>query len=365
MRLRLLAAGLVVAAPAVAADPPVNPDKASTAVPALTWDTVRVSSPDSVDELKALQTKVKGVYQKRSAATVGLLLGGQGGGSAGSGVIVSDDGLILTAAHVIGRPREAMVVVLPDGKRVKGVTLGLNSTADSGMARITDPPPKDYPGAKDGKWPFADLGVSGDLKKGQWVVSLGHPGGPKADRPPPVRTGRFLAYEKATPPFRRNDLLCTDATLVGGDSGGPLFDLDGKVIGIHSEIGETLDQNRHVPTERFKAEWDAMLRGDMIFRSTTERDRATRAFMNVVFDEKFKGTGCRIDELSDAGGEKGAAEKAGMEAGDVIVKFDGKAVKSFEDLRNMLPSYKPGETVKVDVDRHGTVFALEVKLVKK
>ena len=372
MRLRLLALGLAMAAaPVRAADPPATQPDSKTSIPTtgLIWDSTRITSPDSVDELKALQTKVKAVYQKSLPTTVALLLGGEGGGSAGSGVIVSPDGLVLTAAHVIGKPREPVAFVLDDGRTVKGISLGLNTLNDSGMAKITDPAPTDYPGAKDGKWPFSEVGMSADLKKGQWIVSMGHPGGPKRDRPPPVRTGRFLSYDKAQG-FRRNDLLCTDATLVGGDSGGPLFDLDGKVVGIHSEIGDTLDQNRHVPTEKFKDEWDRMARGDILYFSRRRgdnleqaRESATKVALNVVFDKKAEKP--TIEELPEVNGGKGAAEKAGMDAGDVITKFNGYAVKSVDDLRAMLPSYKIGETVKVEVSRNGTLVTLDVKLADK
>lgn len=371
MRLRLLALGLAVAAaPVMAADPPPKQDS-QTSIPTtgLIWDAARLTSPDTVDELKALQTKVKTVYQKSLPTTVALLLGGEGGGSAGSGVIVSADGLVLTAAHVIGKPREKVTFWLPDGRTVSGISLGLNTLADSGMAKITDAPPKDYPGAKDGKWPFSEMGVSADMKKGQWIVSMGHPGGPKRDRPPPVRTGRFLSYDKAQG-FRRNDLLCTDATLVGGDSGGPLFDLNGKVVGIHSEIGDTLDQNRHVPTEKFKDEWERMARGDILHFQRIRgesladaRERATKVALNVVFDKKAEKP--TIEELPEINGGKGAAEKAGIEAGDVLTKFNGNAVKSVDDFRLMLPSYKVGETVKVEVNRNGNLITYDVKLAEK
>jgi serine protease Do len=330
------------------------------------WDVVRTTSPESVDELKALQSRVKEVNAKVTPSTVALLVGndpfGNGGMSCGSGVIVSEDGLVLTAAHVIAKPRERVVFVLPDGKRVGGITLGLNSVADSGMAKITDKPPKDYPGAKDGKWPFVEMGKSADLKKGQWIVSLGHPGGPKQDRPPPVRTGRFIGLEKAGFAGQRNDLLNTDATLVGGDSGGPLFDLAGKVVGIHSEIGLTLDMNRHVPLEKYKAEWDRMVRGDIIYANEKLRDKHIKAGLNVYYGDK-------TDPLDPPKVIKvetdGAGDKAGIEAGDVIVKFNGFPVKTINDLRNMLPSYKIGEKVKVEVLRDDQPVSLEVKLAEK
>jgi len=87
--------------------------------------------------------------------------------------------------------------------------------------------------------------------------------------------------------------------------------------------------------------------------------------MNVVFDDKSKVTGAKIEELSEVSGGKGAAEKAGLEAGDVIVKFNGNAVKSPDDLRMMLPSYKVGETIKVQVDRDGHLVTYDVKLAEK
>src|SRR4051812_9839527 len=124
-----------------------------------TWDPARVTAPDDVKELRALQETVKRVVDKVTPATVGVLLGM----GAGSGVIVSDDGLVLTAAHVIEPPRRGggdsekrtVTLQLFDGTKVKGDILGRNPKADSGMVKITDPVPKDanWPGAKQGKWP--------------------------------------------------------------------------------------------------------------------------------------------------------------------------------------------------------------------
>ena len=327
------------------------------------WELSRTSSPDSPDELKALQVAVKDVQKKTQSATVGLLLGGEeerkSGMSCGSGVIVSEDGLVLTAAHVIMRPNEPIVFVLADGKHVAGVSLGLNTTNDSGMARITDKAPKDYPGAKDGKWPFVSTGPSDGLKKGQWIVSLGHPGGPKQDRPPPVRVGRYLSYDKSG--FgQRNDLLCTDATLVGGDSGGPLFTLDGKCVGIHSEIGETLDVNRHVPMEKFTAEWERMVEGQMIFRTNSERDRATTVAMNVTFDESIKDR-VRLEAVA----EGGTAEKAGLKVDDIILRVNDRKVGNYDEIRGILPSFKVGQKLKLGIKRGDETIEVTVKLVAR
>lgn len=306
------------------------------------WETARVTSPETADELKALQARVKEVAKKATPATVGLLVG-QG---AGSGVIVNEDGLILTAGHVIGAPRTELVVVLADGTFVKGVSLGMNDRADSGMAKITDKPPKNatWPGAKDGKWPYMELGKSADLKLGQWLVTMGHPNGPKPERPPPVRVGRY----QSGGPF-----LQTTATIVGGDSGGPLYDLDGKVVGIHSRIMFTVDANYQVPIDKFQAEWARLVRGDNIGRKTD-------AVLNVIFDDEAKDA-VTVSEVP----ENGAAERAGIEAGDVIRKFAGTPVKSPADIREMLSAYSPGDKVKIELERAGTAKTVELKLAKK
>jgi S1-C subfamily serine protease len=133
------------------------------------------------------------------------------------------------------------------------------------------------------------------------------------------------------------------------------------VVGIHSEIGTTLEQNRHVPTEKFKAEWDRMVRGDLILRTPNEVRRNTKVALNLVFDDKATEIGAKLEEVI-AGG---AAEKAGLEAGDVIVSFASHKVKSADDLRTMLPSYRVGEKVKLEVDRGGHVMSVEIKLVEK
>jgi serine protease Do len=308
------------------------------------WETDRTSSPETLEELKALQARVKELAKKASNSTVALLVG-QG---AGSGVIVSEDGLVLTAAHVIGKPRQPIVFVLTDGTTVKGESLGINTNSDSGMARITEKPPKNatWPGAKDGKWPVMEMGKSAKLPVGQWVVSMGHPGGPKPDRPPPVRLGRFRS---------ENKFLSTDCTLVGGDSGGPLFDLDGKVIGIHSQIGFTLEMNMHVPMDKFKTDWDRLVRGDSV-------GKRTDAEMGLVFDDKDKPKeGVKVAEIV----ENGPAFKAKFEEGDVITKFGTAKVKTASDFPEILSSYTAGDKVKVTVLRDGEMMTLTMTLGKK
>ena len=277
------------------------------------WETARITEPEDVDELKALEDRVKKVVDKCSPATVGLLVTVGFSQGAGSGVIVSEDGLVLTAAHVITgeeptgksktyEPGKEIEIILHDGKKVKAKTLGVNSDIDSGMVQIIDK------GPNDGKWPFLPTASSADMKKGQWVVSLGHPGGPKTGRPPVARLGRVATNNK--------DLVRSDCTLVGGDSGGPLFDLDGKLIGIHSRIGLQLNENIHVPADQFKNDWDKLVAGEVFGRS--RRSRLPRSSASP-----FRRTSRR--RLGDGGCGTGHTCRQGWpKAGDTITKFNGE-----------------------------------------
>ena len=134
--------------------------------------------PANLDEIKAMQKKVQEVTKKVMPAVVGVQLGS----IQGSGVIVSEDGYVLTAGHVSGKPGQNVTLILPNGKHLKGKTLGHNQLIDSGMIKITD----------EGKWPFVSIGESTKLTQGEWVISLGHPGGFNSQRSPPLRLGRIL-----------------------------------------------------------------------------------------------------------------------------------------------------------------------------
>ena len=307
------------------------------------WDATRNTSPETVEELKALQEQIKQITTATTRSTVGLLVGM----GAGSGVIVSEDGLVLTAAHVIGKPGQRVMVILSDGTRVKAKSLGSNAKVDSGMVRIIDPPPADakWPGAKDGKWPMVELGKSAQLKKGQWVLSLGHHGGPRQERPPPLRVGRFENYNAGDVTLR------SDCTLVGGDSGGPLFDLKGKLVGIHSKIGMFINYNMHVPIDSFQDDWDKLLKSEEIGKATAE--------LGAVLDLEEE-TPTVSDVTKDS-----PADKAGMVEGDIITKFNGEKVHTRDDLKDLLLQSKPNDRVVLEVQRDGKTVKLTVRLGRK
>lgn len=326
-----LAVLLLVSASQAFSDDPVKAELAK-------WDVVRTTAPESIEELKALQATVKKVVEKTTAATVGVQIGL----GAGSGVIVTEDGLVLTAAHVSGEPGKACTLILHDGTRVKGKTLGTNDGLDSGMIQITDKGPN-----KDGKWPFIPVGKSADLKKGQWLVALGHPGGWKKDRAPVARLGQVQENAKT--------YVRSSCTLVGGDSGGPLFDLEGNVVGIHSRIGYTLASNMHVPADGFKNEWDRLVKGEQVGKPT----RPAGAVIGVEFEPESSEP--RLKQVY----EDGPAESAGLKAGDIITEFDGKEVSTADDVRAILRKKKPGDIVIVTVKRGTRTVEKSITLGKR
>ncbi len=283
--------------------------------------------PENIQDLRIIQERVKKVTAKVSLATVGIRIGD----AAGSGVIVSKDGYVLTAGHVSGKPDRSATIIMPDGKRLKGKTLGSNVGIDSGLIRITDK----------GEWPFVEMGEASRLKTGAWCLALGHPEGYRPGRAPVLRLGRVLE--------RKDKLLRTDCALVGGDSGGPLFDLDGKIIGIHSRIGDRLTINIHVPIDTYRATWDRLVDGEV-----WGDGRKRGPYIGVEFDEES--TECKIAKVE----KDSPAEKAGLRANDVVLAFDKDKVEDLADFLAFIKKRKPGEEVPLQVRRGAEILKIKV-----
>lgn len=289
-------------------------------------------APTGIQDLKVLQKRVQAIAEQAIARTVAI----QVGRANGSGVIVSKSGYVLTAAHVAGEPDRKAIIVLSDGRQVKGITLGLNEVLDAGMIKITE----------SGNWPYAELGSSTEVKMGQWCLATGHPGGYNPDRKPVLRLGRVIKVGKSA--------LISDCTLVGGDSGGPLFDLDGKVIAIHSRIGKNLAVNVHVPVERYKKAWDRLVRGEAWDRlNPTPAQSWIGVFESANSDNRVK-----IERVVP----NSPAELAGIQPGDVLIAFAGVDIQDFDSLRKYVQMHEPGESVKIQVSRNGDLFELELEI---
>jgi len=284
----------------------------------------------SIEDLKSVQSKINKVVTKVLPATVSLFSARNG--ASGSGVIINKGGLILTAGHVV-RGAEEMTIVFPDGKQARGKVLGANYTRDSAMIQIINQP-------KTGSWPYAEVGTSKTLTTGDLVVALGHAGGFDPVRTPPVRFGRVITHQS-------NKFLSTDCALIGGDSGGPLFDLDGKVIGIHSSIGTDLSSNNHAGIEGFHQDWKKLQAGKTwgSLGGSNLGDPDSPVIGIDAADAPRGGTSI----LHVYPGSP--ASKAGLRVGDVIRTIGGRNIRNLRVLNAAIAEYKPGQSIKIRITR--------------
>jgi len=297
---------------------------------------------DGLGDLRKLSKKLVALSGPSAAATVSLV--STGGGGAGSGVIVNEEGLVLTAAHVVAALSDDVIVIFPDGKRVKAEKLGGDYDRDAAMVQITE----------EGAYPFVKVGKSKDLMRNEWCVAFGHPGGFDSMRTPPVRLGRVLG---------NGQFVTTDCAVVGGDSGGPLFDLKGEVIGIHSNIGSTLSENRHVPIGVFLGSWDEMIAGKRTgarFAGGEQQVDPDRPVLGINLSGPAEDGGVSLEGVM----ENSPAEKAGLQAGDVVAEINGEAVDSPEQLIQVVGEYDSGETLKISYRRGDQNKEVEVKLAR-
>lgn len=303
-------------------------------------------SNEGLEDLKEVQKKVTQVVRQQMGRVVSVT----DGIGYGSGVIVSADGLVLTAGHVLLTGGTDLRVIFPDGREARAESWGRNLNVDAGMVRIIE----------EGPWDYAELGDSNSLQKGDWCICMGHSGGYELGRRPPVRAGRIIDFEPGQ--------LVTDCALIGGDSGGPLFGLDGRVIGIHSSIGSSVAENRHVAISTFQQHWDRMLRGDR-WGSLPElagendapepRSKSERPSLGIRVD---RAAGTAKILLVHPGG---AAALADIRVGDVVLIFDQVFVNSAGHLIDLVAQRDPGEVVPMTISRQGQEIKINVTLGKR
>ncbi len=294
--------------------------------------------PESQEDLMLIQKALLEVLPKAKAATVSIDLGE----GFGSGVIVSKEGLVMSAAHVTGGVGKKVTVIMPDGTRLKAKTLGLMSDTDAALAQITEP----------GEYPFVEINRSNDMKLADWVFSLGHSGGFNKERGAVARLARIVRIANST--------YQTDGTLIGGDSGGPLFDMQGRLIGIHSRVGPQLPVNMHVPVPVFLANWDAMMASEFIGDGPFAQ-RAVKGNGMLGIATKSAEGGLEITKV----GKETAAEKAELKIGDVIRKMDGKEMKTREDLQALIKEKSAGDELELEITRDGKEQNITVELAER
>jgi serine protease Do len=296
----------------------------------------------NLTDIVKLEGKVQAVSRKVMPATVALLANSTE--SSGSGVITTEDGLILTAAHVV-QGAEEVTVVFTDGEQVTGKVLGANYSKDIAMVQILGK----------GPWPFAAMGESKSLGAGDWVVALGHSAGFDAARTPPIRFGRVVSKGPG-------NFLTSDCTLIGGDSGGPLFDLDGKIVGINSSIGVSLTNNNHAGIDGFKEDWDRIRSGEAWGKlSMNPFANPEMPVLGIVFGGRRGNQGVPVEGVVP----KSPAGAAGVRAGDVILSIDGSVIGDANKLLQVLAKKQPGDKVKLVVQRDRKDLEMNVVLARR
>ena len=293
-------------------------------------------APEDRKDLLAIQTDLQKALPQARAATVCIDLGE----GSGSGVIVSEDGLVLTAAHVAQGVKKKVTVIMEDGTRHKAETLGLVADADAAMIRIIEK----------GKYPFVAIDRDKTTVLGDWVFSLGHSGGFDKARGSVVRLGRLVRIAGET--------FQSDCMLIGGDSGGPLFDLTGKLVGIHSRVGQQLQMNMHVPMHVFLENWDGMSKAEFIGEGPfAQKPQKGTGFLGLATDP-HEGGGLKVTKV----GNKSPAESAGIKEGDVLLKLNGNKLESREQFQGLLKEMAAGDEITFDLVRGGKPQTLTLNL---
>ena len=218
----------------------------------------QVFSQNTTQNIKKLEKDVQKVIQRVYRSTVYITpydsVTQTAGGKQFTGVVVDAAGHILSSAHAIrqndiysamfsGKKKDANLyeVTFPDGRKFRAVGLGKISSNDAAMLKITDK----------GVWPYAEMGWSSSLQKDMPCISIAYPGSLRIKKPT-VRLG-YIAEPRTRDGFIRSTCL-----MEPGDSGGPLFDMMGRVIGLHSRVDLSLDDNYEVPIDLYKKYWTAL-----------------------------------------------------------------------------------------------------------
>ena len=264
----------------------------------------------------------------------------------GSGFILSSDGLIMTNAHVVEGADE-VIVTLTDKREFKAKLIGADKRSDVALVKI------DAVGL-----PAVKVGDVSRLKVGEWVMAIGSPFGLENT----VTAGIVSAKQRDTGDYL--PFIQTDVAINPGNSGGPLINMRGEVVGINSQIYSRSGGSMGIS---FAIPMDEAVRVSEQLRVS---GRVSRGRIGVQIDQVTKEVAESIG-LGKAQGalvravEPGApADKAGVEAGDIIVKFEGKAVEKSSDLPRMVGATKPGTRSALTVFRRGSYKDLSVTIAE-
>jgi serine protease Do len=280
--------------------------------------------------------------------------------AAGSGFIIDDDGLILTNHHVV-RGATKIAVALYAGKdsseeEYEARVIGRDPLTDSALIELTTRPSHDLP--------VATLGDSEEVRQGDWVVAIGNP----FNLAHTVTVGVISAVARPFPVSEGHwqDVLQTDAAINPGNSGGPLLNLRGEVVGINTAIitgGSAAAGNVGVgfavPINAIRDLLPELRRGSVTRgRIGVQIEPVTRAMAGPL---GLKDRGGALVRMVERGGP---AADAGIEPGDVIVRYDGTPVNESDDLVSLVTNTEPGKTVPVEIFRDGNRRTVRVRVAR-
>jgi serine protease Do len=295
-----------------------------------------------------------------------LFGGGQGGGggggqtreaqSLGSGFIISADGYIVTNNHVItadgkGAQVESITVTMPDGTDYPAKIVGKDAESDLAVLKISAPK----------ALPFVNFGDSRQARVGDWVIAIGNPfalGGT-------VTAGIISAVYRNTGGGAYDRYLQTDASINRGNSGGPLFAMNGQVIGINNAIysptGGSVGIGFAIPAETAAPIVQKLIKGQAI-----ERGYLGIRIQPVTEDLAASlGIPRNRGEFVQAVDPGSAGAQAGLQAGDVVVRIDGKDVTREQTLSFIVANEKPGTRIPVEIIRNGKQMTLNATVGKR
>jgi len=264
----------------------------------------------------------------------------------GSGFIVGADGTILTNAHVV-RDAKEVTVKLTDRREYVAKVLGSDPKTDIAVLKID---------AKN--LPVVTLGKVSDLRVGEWVLAIGSPFGFENT----VTAGVVSAKGRSLPDDSSVSFIQTDVAVNPGNSGGPLFNTRGEVVGINSQIYSRTGGYQGV-SFAIPIDLAGKIKDQIVAHGKVEHARLGVAVqeVNQTLADSFK-----LDKpegaLVSAVDKNGPAAKAGLEPGDVIRKVNGQPIVSSGDLPSAISLSTPGETVKLDIWRKGEPVQIDARL---
>ena len=267
--------------------------------------------------------------------------------SLGSGFVIDSEGLVVTNSHVIAEADE-INVVLADGTKLKAEIVGRDQKTDMALLRVK--PDRPLKAVK--------FGDSEKLRLGEWVIAIGNPFGLGGT----VTAGIVSARNRDINSGPYDNYIQTDASINRGNSGGPLFNLNGEVVGVNTAIispsGGSIGIGFAVPAKTALAVIDQLRQ----FGETRRGWLGVR--IQQVTDDIAESLGMKQARGALIAGvdDKGPAKPAGIEPGDVVIKFDGRDIKDMRDLPRIVADTPVGKDVEVVVVRKGKEETKTVKL---